>query len=104
MHTDSVRVSGLGDARLCDVVVSTDHHAKPNAADSEYERSLLSLNEQRTSLSTAQSTRREEAELLKSYAKTIQGQHISPTDMLTFLEKLVQKNREHQEEVGVDLG
>ncbi|TFK61460.1 hypothetical protein BDN72DRAFT_965157 [Pluteus cervinus] len=80
INTDSVRVSGLGDARLFDVVCSLSPQRSETTQDA-----TNSLKERKVSLQNAKAIHQQEAELLYSYAKTLTGEHVKPEQMTAFL-------------------
>lgn len=54
----------------------------------------------REDLVVARAVREKEAQLLADYAKTLEGTHVKPDDMLTFLEAFVTKNLKSREVVS----
>ena len=94
IDTRSVRVSGLGDVRLSDVVctIGADTAESLYAPDSSPEL-IRRLTAQKQALEKEKRIRDQEAELLVSYAKTLTGEHVTPSDMLNFLESFVERGR-----------
>ncbi|KAJ6543618.1 hypothetical protein DFH09DRAFT_1041079 [Mycena vulgaris] len=95
IDTHSVRVSDLADARLFDVTCTTRH--VPFNKSSETVRLLQA---QKFSLQGEKRVRDHESDLLVTYAKTLSGEHISPTQMGTFLESFVQQGRKNLEAIA----
>ncbi|KAG5652604.1 hypothetical protein H0H81_004386 [Sphagnurus paluster] len=92
IDTQSVRVTGLGNARLHDVVcrIASAFFAPSDAAEA-----VRRLRVRRLTLDTEKRVREYEADLLVSYGKTLGGAHVQPEDMTEFLGKFVdmgQKN------------
>ncbi|KAJ6578075.1 hypothetical protein B0H19DRAFT_1122296 [Mycena capillaripes] len=95
IDTQSVRVSGLGDARLFDVVCTT--RDAPGLTSSEAVRLLKA---QKLSLEGEKRVRDHESDLLVSYAKTLKGEHVSPTQMGEFLQSFVEQGRKNLQAVA----
>ncbi|KAH9481857.1 Protein F37C4.5 [Psilocybe cubensis] len=91
IDTQSIRVSGLGDARLFDVTCT---HADSNAAlylpgsAAEIKRTLLV---KKAALESEKAVREQESKLLWQYAQTLNGEHVTPTQMGLFLESYVER-------------
>ncbi|TFK61692.1 hypothetical protein BDN72DRAFT_863410 [Pluteus cervinus] len=93
INTDSVRVSGLGDTHLFDVVC---HTVAPVQTDSETAQDgTKSLKERQISLQNAKAVYQREAELLYSYAKTLTGEHVKPEQMTAFLTGYGEQSRKN---------
>ncbi|KAG6907376.1 hypothetical protein DXG01_009105 [Tephrocybe rancida] len=94
IDTHSVRVSGLGKARVaCTIGVSRDY--VPDSA-SEIIR-LLQV--KKRGLESERRVREHEADLFVNYAKNLTGEHVTPSQMSTFLESLVEQSRKNSNEV-----
>ncbi|KAJ7471038.1 hypothetical protein FB451DRAFT_1090666 [Mycena latifolia] len=95
IDTQSVRVSGLADsARLFDVACTT--RDTPNKSS----ETVRLLKAQRFSLEGEKRVKDLESDLLVAYAKTLSGEHVSPTQMGTFLESFVQQGRKNLEAIA----
>ncbi|KAJ7199003.1 hypothetical protein GGX14DRAFT_664691 [Mycena pura] len=96
IDTHSVRVSGLGDARLFDVVCTAraprSHHAPSEA--------VRVLNAQRLALEGQKRVRDYESDLLVTYARTLTGEHVAPQQMGEFLQSFVEQGRTNLEVVA----
>jgi hypothetical protein len=87
----------LGEARLFDVVCTIgDNKAAQQDSDSPSERiRVLLVN--KAALESEKRVRENESGLLYSYANTLKGEHITPTQMTAFLESYVDQGRKNQE-------
>ena len=94
IDTESVRVSGLGQARLFDVVctIEKEHGADLSSESSSEVIRLLDVKKQ--GLECQRRVMEHEAYLLVSYAKTLTGEHVTPTAMGEFLKTFVDKATE----------
>ncbi|KAL0948652.1 hypothetical protein HGRIS_010456 [Hohenbuehelia grisea] len=106
IDANSVRVSGLGDARLFDVVCTSASASEQEAragdknASSETARmaeSIRQLEAKKLSLESQRRVLEYQAELLLSYAKTLTGEHVAPTAMTEFLGSFVEQGRKNLE-------
>ncbi|KAF8903747.1 hypothetical protein CPB84DRAFT_1677822 [Gymnopilus junonius] len=91
IDTHSVRVSGLGQACLFDVVCTlANDKASSYAPDSSSEvtRSLLV---KKAALESQRVIREHEYQILLQYAKTLTGEHITPTQMTQFMESFIEQ-------------
>ncbi|KAJ6489052.1 hypothetical protein C8R45DRAFT_901974 [Mycena sanguinolenta] len=96
IDTQSVRVSGLGDARLFDVVCTT----RDEAGSSKSSEAVRLLKAQKLALEGEKRVRDHESDFLVNYAKTLQGEHVSPTQMGAFLESFVEQGRKNLQAVA----
>ncbi|KAF7375624.1 hypothetical protein MSAN_00451300 [Mycena sanguinolenta] len=96
IDTQSVRVSGLGDARLFDVVCTTRDEAGPNKSS----EAVRLLKAQKLALEGEKRVRDHESDFLVTYAKTLKGEHVSPTQMGAFLESFVEQGRKNLQAVA----
>ncbi|KAF7335446.1 hypothetical protein MVEN_02197900 [Mycena venus] len=96
IDTQSVRVSGLGDARLFDVVCTTRDGPGPWKSSEAVRR----LKAQKLALEGEKRVRDHESDLLVSYAKTLNGEHVSPTQMGEFLQSFVEQGRKNLQAVA----
>ncbi|KAF9525788.1 hypothetical protein CPB83DRAFT_858888 [Crepidotus variabilis] len=94
IDTHSVRVSGLGDARLFDVVCAVKPDKTEDYAPESSLEVIRTLQAKRQRLETEKSIREQQSELLVQYAQTLTGEHVNPTDMGQFLENFLAQ--EHQ--------
>ncbi|KAK7055911.1 hypothetical protein R3P38DRAFT_2849558 [Favolaschia claudopus] len=99
IDTQSVRVSGLGDARLYDVVCKT-HDTPESKFTTKYSEAMRLLKAQKVALEGEKRVRDHESDLLVSYAKTLKGEHVSPTQMGEFLVSFVEQGRKNLEAVA----
>lgn len=100
IDTHSVRVSGLGGVRLSDVActIGADNESSDEPDSSSELIRLLMV--QKQALETEKYIRDQEAELLMNYAKTLTREHVTPTDMSSFLEDFVDQGRLNIEAVS----
>ncbi|KAG6864236.1 hypothetical protein C0991_011155 [Blastosporella zonata] len=99
IDTHSVRVSGLGEARLYDVVCTIGVSKDASyAADSPSEIIRL-LQVKKHALENEKRLRNHEADLLLSYAKTLSGEHVAPSQMSAFLESFVQQGHKNLNDI-----
>ncbi|KAJ7062781.1 hypothetical protein C8F01DRAFT_1251594 [Mycena amicta] len=99
IDTHSVRVSGLGEARLFDVVCTTRKNTslfKP-APPSETVRQLRA---QKAALLGQKRVRDFESDFLVTYAKTLSGEHVTPAQMGEFLQSFVSSGQKNLESVA----
>ncbi|KAF8155336.1 hypothetical protein K438DRAFT_1687435 [Mycena galopus ATCC 62051] len=96
IDTQSVRVSGLGDARLFDVVCTTRDGAGPNKSS----EAIRLLKAQKLSLEGEKRVRDHESDLLVTYAKTLKGEHMPPTQMGEFLQSFVEQGRKNLQAIA----
>ncbi|KAJ6615886.1 hypothetical protein B0H10DRAFT_2435257 [Mycena sp. CBHHK59/15] len=94
IDTHSVRVSGLSDARLFDVVCTT--RDEPSTSS----ETVRLLKAKKSALESEKRVRDHESDLLFTYAKTLSGEHVSPTQMHEFLQSFVQQGRMNLEAVA----
>ncbi|KAF9554745.1 hypothetical protein CPC08DRAFT_671813, partial [Agrocybe pediades] len=109
IDTDSVRVSGLGAARLCDVVcrIAAEMPAAYTSTAAEVVRTLLVKKE---ALKSEKSMRELESNVFRRYAQTLNGEHVAPAQMVQFMEafsahgkKTVQAVTDYNEQiVGIE--
>lgn len=88
MESDSLRVAGVGDAILSDVVCITPkaHPANKKQIKSE---TLAALEDEKGLLESKRKVIDYQANLLLGYAGTLTGEHVAPDDMLSFLMNFV---------------
>ncbi|KAJ6492563.1 hypothetical protein C8R47DRAFT_1013238, partial [Mycena vitilis] len=95
IDTQSVRVSGLGDARLFDVVCTTRDGGKSKASEA-----VRLLKAQKLALEGEKRVRDHESDLLVSYARTIKGEHVAPQEMNEFLQSFVEQGKKNLQAVA----
>ncbi|TFK68241.1 hypothetical protein BDN72DRAFT_769601 [Pluteus cervinus] len=93
IDTRSVRVSGLGEARLFDVVCTVED-TKAHDPDALTEE-IRKLTVKKASLEGEKEVRASEANFLVSYAKTLNGEHVKPSEMASFLSEFVEQGRKN---------
>ena len=98
IHRDSIRVSGLGQARLFDVVCTIDNKTIPGK-DSPSEVIRL-LKKEKLELESQKGMLETQAEILVQYAKTLTGEHITPSDMSQFLDTFSERSRKTLRELS----
>ncbi|KAJ7035289.1 hypothetical protein C8F04DRAFT_1098768 [Mycena alexandri] len=94
IDTQSVRVSGLGDARLYDVVCTTREGFTKSS------ETVRLLRVQKAALEGEKRVRDHESDLLVTYAKTLKGEHVSPPQMGDFLQSFVEQGRKNLQAVA----
>ena len=93
IDTHSVRVSGLGDARLSDVVCTIGADNEASYSPDGPSELIRLLTVQKQALEQEKDMRDREAELLVNYAKTLTGEHVTPVNMSSFLGDFVEQGR-----------
>ncbi|KAG6867698.1 hypothetical protein C0993_012166 [Termitomyces sp. T159_Od127] len=95
IDTHSVRVSGLGEARLYDVVCTVGVSKDTSYASDSPSEIIRLLQVKKHALESEKRVREHEADLLVNYAKTLSGEHVPPTQMTAFLESFVEQGRKN---------
>ncbi|KAG6877251.1 hypothetical protein C0992_010442 [Termitomyces sp. T32_za158] len=95
IDTHSVRVSGLGEARLYDVVCTIGVGKDTSYASDSSSEIIRLLKVKKHALESEKRVREHEADLLVNYAKTLSGEHVPPTQMSAFLESFVEQGRKN---------
>ncbi|PPQ84015.1 hypothetical protein CVT25_000561 [Psilocybe cyanescens] len=93
IDTQTIRVSGLGDARLFDVTCTRANSKTALSlpgSPAEIKRTLLV---KKAALESERGVREQESKLLWQYAQTLNGEHVTPTQMGAFLESYVEQGR-----------
>lgn len=90
IDADSIRVSGLGDARLLDVVCTSEN-------DSTYDQNDIThaLEIKKSIVEAEKRVLDHQANLLVGYGKTLSGEHITPSAMIQFMENFVEQGRKN---------
>jgi hypothetical protein len=86
-------VSGLGDARLFDVVCTIGTNNASSYESSSSSEVIRTLLVKKTALESEISVRETESQLLLKYAQTLSGEHVTPTQMGQFLGSYVDQGR-----------
>ncbi|KAJ7765857.1 hypothetical protein DFH07DRAFT_1058781 [Mycena maculata] len=94
IDTHSVRVSGLGDARLFDVVCTA--RDKPRKSS----EAVRLLTAKKVSLQGERRVRDHESDLLVTYAKTLSAEHVPPAQIGAVLQNFVDQGRKNIEAVA----
>lgn len=83
IDTKSIRISGLGHARLHDVVCLLNQRKRPGPTDSS--EVIKALRKQRQQVEQEKNSLEHEARILADYSKTLKAEHVSPADVAEFL-------------------
>jgi Domain of unknown function (DUF4139)/N-terminal domain of unknown function (DUF4140) len=94
IDTESARVSGLGDARLFDVVCTINRQDSKITLGNSFEEAVRILEAKKQELKNEKSIVLEQSNILSEYAKTLSGEHVSPQDMVTFMQSFVPQQKE----------
>ena len=86
-------MSGLGDARLFDVVCTIGTNKASSYEPSSSSEVIRTLVAKKTALESEKTVRETESELLLKYAQTLSGEHVTPTQMGQFLGSYVDQGR-----------
>ena len=100
IDTESVRVSGLGQARLFDVVCTIEKKQDADLSSDSPSEVIRRLEVKKQGLESQKRVMEHEADLLVNYAKTLNGEHVNPTAMGDFLKTFVVKGRENLEAIA----
>ncbi|KZV76705.1 hypothetical protein PENSPDRAFT_646156 [Peniophora sp. CONT] len=90
VDVDSVRVTGLGDARLFEAsckVQKREVWRKSESLETSDSERIRILNDKKTALTQEKNVCESAATLLRDYGKTLSGEHITPADADTFLDR-----------------
>jgi len=90
MQTESLRVAGIGQAMLSDVVCITPKTKNSRARDAGKSEELLKLEEEKALLLGQKRVIDYQASVLVSYAHSMTSEHVSPEDMLSFLQRFTE--------------
>ncbi|TFK16660.1 hypothetical protein FA15DRAFT_676612 [Coprinopsis marcescibilis] len=100
----SVRVSGLGEARLYDVVCRVETSLGPHGvAAHEFDDAsevIRLLHVKRDELAQRKEIRLQEKTLLLQYAESLKGEHVPPTQMIEFMKTYITQSQKNVEEVA----
>jgi len=99
LDTHSVRVSGLGDARLFDTVSTVKSEDAETYAPDSSSDVIRALKVKILALEAEKSVREQESQLLVKYAQTLTGEHFTPVEMGQFLDKYLERERNNHEAV-----
>ncbi len=95
-----MRVSGLGDARLFDVVCKFGNNKSTAYAPDSLAETIRILKAKKSVLESEKRVREHEADILVQYAKSITGEFVAPVQMAQFLQSFVEQGRKNTEAVG----
>ncbi|TFK18768.1 hypothetical protein FA15DRAFT_728825 [Coprinopsis marcescibilis] len=100
----SVRVSGLGEARLYDVAcwVKTSHRPH-GVAEHEFDDAsevIRLLHVKKDELAKRKEIRLNEKMILLQYAESLKGEHVPPTQMIEFMKIYITQSHRNVEEVA----
>lgn len=93
-------MSGLGQARLFDVVCTVEKKQDADLSPDSSSEVIRLLKVKKQALQGQKSVRTHESELLVMYAKTLAGEHVSPTAMSEFLKTFVDKGIRNLEDIA----
>ncbi|PBK67849.1 hypothetical protein ARMSODRAFT_937831 [Armillaria solidipes] len=100
IDTHSVRVSGLGDARLFDVVCKFGNNKSTAYAPDSLAETIRILKAKKSVLESEKRVREHEADILVQYAKSLTGEFVAPVQMTQFLQSFVEQGRKNTEAVS----
>lgn len=100
IDTHSVRVSGLGDARLFDVVCKLRNNKSTTCASDSLAETIRTLKAKKSVLESEKKVREHEADILVQYAKSLTGEFVAPVQMSQFLQSFVEQGRKNTEAVS----
>jgi len=96
-------VSGLGDARLFDVVCTIGTNKASSYEPSSSSEVIRTLLVKKSALESEKAVRETESQLLLKYAQTLSGEHVTPTQMGQFLGSYVDQGRKIVQAVRINL-
>ncbi|KAF9550044.1 hypothetical protein CPC08DRAFT_768987 [Agrocybe pediades] len=101
IDTHSIRVSGLGNARLFDVVCTLEKSNKDSTTFTTDGASevVRALTVKKKALESERAIRENESQLLLKYAQSLSGEHVTPVQMSQFLESYVAQGRKTVEAI-----
>ena len=97
IDTESVRISGLGDARLFDVVCTIEKKQDADLTPDSPSEVIRQLEINKRALENRKCALEQEAEFLVAYAQTLKGEHVDTSAMIEFLNSFVTRRRESLE-------
>ncbi|EIN04009.1 hypothetical protein PUNSTDRAFT_108850 [Punctularia strigosozonata HHB-11173 SS5] len=97
MDTDSVRVTGLGDARLFDVICTITPSATRVSLPHSPAEQIRRLEAKRKTLESMKHVREHEEDILTDYGKSLRGEHVSPADASSFLDGFIERAQKNLE-------
>jgi hypothetical protein len=89
MVTESLRVAGMGQAILSDVVAITPKNRAFKHGQSKKSETMIVLEEEKELILSQRRVVDHQASILVNYSKSITGEHVAPEDMLAFLTSFV---------------
>jgi uncharacterized protein (TIGR02231 family) len=97
IDTDSIRVSGLGHARLFDVVCTTGTSQEYSTGNDMISEEVLNLLKQKKlELKRRKSIHESQIEILSSYIKTLNAEHYNPSAVYQYLDDYAEKCLQYQ--------
>ncbi|EIN10081.1 hypothetical protein PUNSTDRAFT_102081 [Punctularia strigosozonata HHB-11173 SS5] len=90
---DSVRVTGLGDARLFDVTCTWDPKKNRSSAAPNNQARIRALRTEQQALQAEKRMREKEAKMLSGYADTLSSEHVAPLDAVKYMEAFMQRSK-----------
>lgn len=99
IDTQSVRISGLGDARLLDIVTTVKNAGAEDISPTSSAEVIRKLEEKIDSLQSAMAVGQRGSNLLAKYGETLTGEHVSPEQMDKFLSSYIEREIKTLEEV-----
>lgn len=95
-----MRVSGLGDARLFDVVCKFGNNKSTTYASDSLAETIRILKAKKSVLESEKRVREHEADILVQYGKSLTGEFVAPVQMAQFLQSFVEQGRKNTEAVS----
>ena len=96
-------MSGLGDARLFDVVCTIGTNKASSYEPSSSSEVIRTLLVKKSALESEKAVRETESQLLLKYAQTLSGEHVTPTQMGQFLGSYVDQGRKIVQAVRITI-
>ena len=96
-------MSGLGDARLFDVVCTIGTNKASSYEPSSSSEVIRTLLVNKSALESEKAVREAESQLLLKYAQTLSGEHVTPTQMSQFLGSYVDQGRKIVQAVRITI-
>ncbi|KAF7984409.1 hypothetical protein HWV62_14456 [Athelia sp. TMB] len=100
IDTESVRISGLDEARLFDVVCTVDKKQDNDLSADHPSEVIRLLNTKKRAFESQKRVLEHQADLLVSYAKTLTCEHVNPLAMHEFLQDFETRGNENLEAVS----
>lgn len=100
IDTQSVRISGLGDARLLDIVTTVKRAFGEDISPTSTSEVIRKLQQRITALESALLARQQGSALLAKYGESLTAEHVSPEQMDEFLSTFIDREKERIDEVS----